>query len=120
MTARADGSSDPATAARKDVLRRRLTAARRALPPAVRTERARALGRAAVALAATTGGPVCAYLPMGTEPGSVDLLDALAALGHEVLLPVVPARVGPLDWAGYRGPEDLAPGPLGLREPAGP
>jgi 5-formyltetrahydrofolate cyclo-ligase len=104
----------------KDELRRRLLAARRALPPAVRAERARALTREAVRLAARTGGPVCAYLPVGGEPGSIELVDALVAAGHEVLLPVVPARPGPLDWARYRGPADLALGPLGLREPTGP
>ena len=42
---------------------------------------------------------------------------ALLAAGHEVLLPVVPAEPGPLDWARYDGP-DAWPGPLGLREPA--
>ncbi len=101
-------------------MRERVVAARRAMPAAVRADRARALAAAAVALAATTGGPVCAYLPVGSEPGSVGLVDALVAAGHEVLLPVVPARPGALDWARYRGPDDLAPGPLGLREPAGP
>jgi 5-formyltetrahydrofolate cyclo-ligase len=78
------------------------------------------LTRSALSLAATTGGPVCAYLPIGVEPGSVELLDALRAAGHEVLLPVVPAQPGPLDWAPYRDRHDLAPGPLGLREPAAP
>ena len=101
-------------------MRGRVVAARRALPAAVRAERAHALAAAAVALAATTGGPVCAYLPVGSEPGSVELVDALMAAGHEVLLPVVPARPGALDWARYRGPDGLAPGPLGLREPVGP
>ena len=98
----------------------RLLAARRALPAAVRAERAQAFTRSALTLAATTGGPVGAYLPIGVEPGSVELLDALRAAGHEVLLPVVPAAPGPLDWAPYRGRDDLARGPLGLREPVAP
>jgi 5-formyltetrahydrofolate cyclo-ligase len=97
----------------------RLTAARRAIPVEVREQRAAALTAAAVALAATTGGPVCAYLPIGSEPGSAELPEALRAAGHEVLLPVVPAEPGPLDWARYDGPGDLGPGPIGLREPIG-
>jgi 5-formyltetrahydrofolate cyclo-ligase len=99
--------------------RDRLTAARRALPAPLRAELAAALTDAAVRLAATTGGPVCAYLPIGSEPGSAELPEALRAAGHEVLLPVVPAELGPLDWARYDGPDDLGPGPIGLREPVG-
>jgi 5-formyltetrahydrofolate cyclo-ligase len=103
----------------KDRWRARLVAARRALPAEVRAERATALAAAAVRLAATTGGPVCAYLPIGSEPGSPELVEALHAAGHEVLLPVVPAELGPLDWARYDGPDDLGAGPIGLREPTG-
>ena len=55
--------------------------------------RARPAGRCA---------PTC---PIGTEPGSAELPEALRAAGHEVLLPVVPAEPGPLDWARYDGPE---------------
>ncbi len=80
---------------------------------------ARELAAAAVRLAATTGGPVCAYLPVGSEPGSAELPEALRAAGHEVLLPVVPAEPGALDWARYDGPEQLGAGPIGLREPTG-
>jgi 5-formyltetrahydrofolate cyclo-ligase len=86
----------------------------------VRTARAVALAEAAVGLAAATGGPVCAYLPVGLEPGSPELVDALHEAGHEVLLPVVPAAPGPLDWARYDGAATIAAGPLGLREPTGP
>jgi 5-formyltetrahydrofolate cyclo-ligase len=114
--------ADPADAGLGDAkveLRRRLLAARRAVPPAERAARAAALSAATVALAARTGGPVCAYLPVGSEPGSVAGLDALRAAGHDVLLPVVPAAPGPLDWARYDGPDALADGPLGLREPTG-
>ena len=63
---------------------------------------------------------MCTYLPIGTEPGSAELPEALRSAGHEVLLPVVPAQLGPLDWARYDGPDDLGPGPIGLREPTGP
>jgi 5-formyltetrahydrofolate cyclo-ligase len=86
----------------------------------VRAARATALAASAVRLAATTGGPVCAYVPVGSEPGSPELVAALHAAGNEVLLPVVPPVGGPLEWAAYTGPESLAAGPLGLREPTGP
>ena len=89
------------------------------MPPALRAELAAALDAAAVELAAATGGPVCAYLPIGSEPGSPQLPEALRVAGHEVLLPVVPPEPGPLDWARYGGPHDLGPGPIGLREPTG-
>lgn len=120
MTARADEPGQAALLAEKTRWRALLSAARRAVPPDVRAARAAALSTGAVALAATTGGPVCAYLPVGSEPGSPELVDALHAAGHEVLLPVVPARPGPLDWARYTGRESLGAGPLGLREPTGP
>jgi 5-formyltetrahydrofolate cyclo-ligase len=63
---------------------------------------------------------VCAYVPVGSEPGSPELVAALHEAGHEVLLPVVPPAPGPLDWAAYTGPTSLAAGALGLREPTGP
>jgi 5-formyltetrahydrofolate cyclo-ligase len=106
--------------AAKSQWRARLTAARLALPAEVRAARAAALAAAAVRLADATGGPVCAYLPVGSEPGSPELVAALSAAGHEVLLPVVPTEPGPLDWARYTGPDSLGTGPLGLREPTGP
>jgi len=86
----------------------------------VRATRAAALAAAAVRLAAATGGPVCAFVPVGSEPGSPELVAALHAAGHEVLLPVVPPGTGPLDWAAYTGPDSLGAGPLGLLEPTGP
>jgi 5-formyltetrahydrofolate cyclo-ligase len=106
--------------AAKDEWRARLVAARRALAPAERAARAAALASGAVRVAATTGTTVCAYLPVGAEPGTSSLVEALRAAGHEVLLPVVPPVVGPLDWARFEGTDALGPGPLGLREPVGP
>lgn len=64
---------------------------------------------------AAPGHVVAAYVPVGREPGSVDLLDALVARGVRVLLPVVVGRE--LDWAVYDG--DLRTGPWRLREPTG-
>jgi 5-formyltetrahydrofolate cyclo-ligase len=98
--------------------RARLRAARRELGPddlaaAADALRSHVLGRLAGA------GRVAAYVPVGREPGSVELLDALRDGGTEVLLPVlVPG--GGLDWAAFRGGGDLVAGALGTREPAGP
>lgn len=59
---------------------------------------------------------VCCYLPVGSEPGSVAMVDAIRA---RVLLPVV-TGAAPLDWAEYAGETSLVSGPYGLREPGGP
>lgn len=106
----------------KRAWRARVRAARKAQPAELRARRGAALATAVVELAASRAGgrPVCAYLPVGTEPPWASGLDALRAAGHEVLLPVVPKRPGPLDWARYDGPEALGAGPIGLREPTGP
>lgn len=72
-----------------------------------------------------SGGPssggssavVCAYVPVGSEPGSLALLDTLVDRGSTVLLPIV-VGAAPLDWAEYDG--TLVPGPHGLRQPGGP
>lgn len=121
MTARGDDGAAHANVA-KDEWRRRVRAARRALTPAVRSERAAALTTAALDVASGVTGPICAYLPVGTEPGSRGLVEALRAAGHEVLLPVVSDGRGPLEWARFDGDGDggLAPGPIGLLEPVGP
>lgn len=105
---------------RKQEWRRRILAARRALPHTVRAERAEALVAQVPELAANTSGPVCAYVPIGTEPGSIAWVDALRDAGHNVLLPIVTGKDTPLDWARYEGPESLRPGPLGLSEPTTP
>jgi 5-formyltetrahydrofolate cyclo-ligase len=98
-------------------LRRRVIAARRAVPMAVRAAEAAAL--AAIALPVDRPATVCGYWPVGAEPGSPELLDALVRRDCRVLLPLVTHR-GPLDWAAYTGASSLRAGPLGLREPIGP
>jgi len=117
----------------KPAWRSRLLVARAAVPPDVRVAEASALARWVGELS----GTVCAYVPIGSEPGSPAMLDALVAAGCRVLLPVVargpapldrapldraPLDWAPLDWAEYSGPAGLVPGGsgLGLLEPVGP
>ena len=61
---------------------------------------------------------VCAYVPIGTEPGSPQMLDRLVELGFRVLLPVTHADE-PLGWGDYRA-NTLVDAEFGLREPARP
>ncbi|MDQ4093469.1 MAG: 5-formyltetrahydrofolate cyclo-ligase [Actinomycetota bacterium] len=114
----------------KRELRRRLIAARQAVPAVVREAEAAALAAARLPLGVT--GTVCAYWPVGAEPGSPALLDGLVRRGCRVLLPVVSStRAGvaagsarsdpaPLDWAEYTGVGSLRVGPFGLYEPIRP
>ena len=106
----------------KASLRSELLAARRAVPEDVRRREAgQLLGHLAdvVGDAAT----VCAFVPMGTEPGSPEILDALSRLCPTVLLPV--ARAGPdgehlsLQWGRYV-PGRLTAGRFGTQEPPAP
>jgi 5-formyltetrahydrofolate cyclo-ligase len=72
------------------------------------------------AVSKVTVRTVCAYLPFGAEPGTAALVDALAAGGARVLLPVIVSRTDPLDWAEYTGEAGLVPSRFrGIREPGG-
>ncbi|MPY36104.1 5-formyltetrahydrofolate cyclo-ligase [Streptomyces adustus] len=67
-------------------------------------------------------GTVAAYVSVGSEPGTLALLDALRARGVRVLLPVL-LPDNDLDWGEYAGAESLARvrhgGRMELLEPAG-
>jgi 5-formyltetrahydrofolate cyclo-ligase len=97
--------------------RDRLTRARADQTPESHAREASAL---VSAVSKVTFGTVCAYLPFGTEPGTMALVDALAAGGARVLLPVIRPEPGPLDWAEYTGEADLVASRFrGIREPGG-
>lgn len=111
----------PVHAESKPELRKQLSAARRQVSPDTRHAEADALARLVITL---FGGVdvVCAYVPVGTEPGSVAMLDGLVAVGTDVLLPVtetIEHEAQPLKWASYR-PGGLEPASYGLLEPTGP
>lgn len=65
---------------------------------------------------------VAAYVSVGSEPGTLTLLDALHARGVRVLLPVL-LPDNDLDWGVYTGPDSLVEvrhgGRMALLEPAG-
>ncbi|MET8137745.1 5-formyltetrahydrofolate cyclo-ligase [Streptomyces sp. NPDC005251] len=67
-------------------------------------------------------GTVAAYVSVGSEPGTLALLDALRARGVRVLLPVLLAD-NDLDWGAYTGAGSLEPvrhgGKMALLEPLG-
>ena len=102
-------------------LRAELLAARACVAPEVHCAEAQAL--CAHLPAVVHGmGTVAAYVPIGSEPGSPGLLEALATCPR-MLLPI--ARTSddgaalPLRWGEYR-PGELLAAPFGLLEPAGP
>lgn len=72
---------------------------------------------------ASGGSTVCAYVPVGTEPGSIEMVDVLLRRFGRVLLPVASAGTDntplPLRWGEYR-PGTLQPGRWGLLEPPEP
>ncbi|MFB6519382.1 5-formyltetrahydrofolate cyclo-ligase [Streptomyces sp. NPDC056401] len=108
----------------KTDLRRELLAARRALSADTLRTTADALSRSALQLPELgSAHTVAAYVSIGSEPGTRELLDALRAAGTRVLLPVL-LPDNDLDWAAYEGPGSLTeaahPGKMRLLEPAGP
>jgi 5-formyltetrahydrofolate cyclo-ligase len=101
----------------KIALRDQLRTARHRISVAELGSRARDLAavvtiRPEVRRAAT----VAAYVSVGSEPGTGPMLDALAALGKRVILPVVLPDLD-LDWGTWRGSTALAPARRGLLEP---
>jgi 5-formyltetrahydrofolate cyclo-ligase len=106
----------------KAALRRQILRARRALPATQRAAEAQAL-REQVRALGLGGVTVCAYVPVGSEPGSIELLDDLHGSGVRVLLPVAGSDADgtpqPLRWGRYV-PGALRAARYGLQEPAPP
>jgi 5-formyltetrahydrofolate cyclo-ligase len=113
---------DAVTGPTKTELRAEILLARRTVAPQMHDAEAHALcGH----LPAFIGGgeTVCAYVPIGSEPGSDELIDSLLRRGVRVLLPVArddgAGLPVPLQWGEYR-PGGLVQARFGLREPAEP
>ncbi len=104
----------------KASLRRRLLAARAALPESARAEAGRLIRDHVLAMPEVgAAGSIAAYYSVGTEPGTNSLIFALWKRGSYVILPVL-LPDGDLDWASYEGPDSLAPGPHGMLQPTEP
>jgi 5-formyltetrahydrofolate cyclo-ligase len=106
----------------KSELRAAILAARRAVDPQVRDAESLALCAHLAALVGD-GDTACAYVPIGAEPGSLELIDSMLRCGVRVLLPVarhdgsgIPL---PLEWGEYR-PGGLVGARFGLLEPGEP
>jgi 5-formyltetrahydrofolate cyclo-ligase len=106
----------------KAEMRERLLTGRRGIADEVRAAEARLLSSALQA-AVSGGETVCAYVPVGAEPGSIDMLDMLLQRSVRVLLPVARTAADdtplPLRWGEYRRGA-LTRGRWGLLEPAEP
>lgn len=106
----------------KAALRERLATARREVGDEVRAAEARKLADH-LEHAVTSESTVCAYVPVGSEPGSIELLDVLLRRAGRVLLPVAltSADDAPLalQWGVYR-PGGLVTARWGLLEPPAP
>ncbi len=113
-----DRAAEGAHARTKDEWRRQILGTRAALDAKQREDEAAELVRHALSLV-SGGDTVCAYVPVGSEPGSIALLDVLRSAGATVLLPIA-REPGALNWANYTGAADLVRAPYGLREPGGP
>jgi 5-formyltetrahydrofolate cyclo-ligase len=108
------------TEAAKLALRDQLVTARGRLPLAEIAARAHAIADLlAAAPEVRRAATVAAYVSVGREPGTGVLLDALAAAGKRVVLPLLQPD-NDLDWAAYTGAEGLASAGRGLLEPVGP
>jgi 5-formyltetrahydrofolate cyclo-ligase len=101
-------SSDAGSTPTKSSLRASLLAARAARPALDLASARTALAALALARAGTLAC-VAAYVPLRTEPGSVELLDGLVAAGVRVLTPVLLADRD-LDWQSWPAaePDDIA------------
>ncbi|BBY41173.1 5-formyltetrahydrofolate cyclo-ligase [Mycobacterium mantenii] len=109
----------------KAALRDQLLAARRRVADDVRAAEARQVCEHLDALdgVVTSGTTVCAYVPVGTEPGSIEMLNTLLRRAGRVLLPVARTAADnaplPLSWGEYR-PGTLTTARWGLLEPPQP
>lgn len=103
--------------AAKGALRKRLLASRAALAPGDRLAAGQSLCALTLGLPEVAGArTVAAYVSVGREPATRELIEVLRARGVRVLLPVVlPDK--DLDWAEYSGPESLEAAGWGLLEP---
>ncbi|OSP44808.1 5-formyltetrahydrofolate cyclo-ligase [Streptomyces sp. 13-12-16] len=108
----------------KRAWRRELLSVRNGLTADDVRESAAALARQALGLPELAHArTVAAYVSVGSEPGTLALLDALRARGARVLLPAL-LPDNDLDWGAYEGEDSLTRmrhgAKMALLEPSGP
>lgn len=104
----------------KAALRRRVLAARAAMPIPEREAAGRLIRDHVLEMPeVATAGTIAVYYSVGTEPDTRRLVYALWKRGSYVILPLLRPD-GDLDWASFEGPESMEPGPRGLMQPAEP
>ncbi|CQD02556.1 5,10-methenyltetrahydrofolate synthetase [Mycobacterium europaeum] len=109
----------------KAALRAQLQAARRRVADDVRARDARMLCEhlESAEIPLSGGSTVCAYVPVGAEPGSIEMLDVLLRRSGRVLLPIARTTADdaplPLSWGEYRR-GTLTSARWGLLEPPEP
>lgn len=112
------GSADVPDSA-KAILRRTIRQSRLSIGPTALAIAAQTLSEHILAAAPIQAARhIAAYVPVGSEPGSIHVLDALLARGCQVLLPIV-ENDGALEWSLYQGSDSLQQ-VNGLQEPTGP
>lgn len=113
------GDAQGDVAGRKAELRACVLAARRALTAAQRVAAASSITAAVLTLPEVVSARiVAAYVSIGTEPSTTDLLDGLRSRNARVIVPVLRDDLD-LDWAIYETDARMSPGPRGLWTPDG-
>ena len=123
-------SADPVASPVQDEKRALRVAAKATRAGAAAADRAAAVGRAGGSPAAealrdrflaevplAAGQVVSGYWPMGDEMDPRPLMEALAARGHRLALPVLRGAGRPLDFRAWRPGDALVPAGFGTREP---
>ena len=101
----------------KSEVRAVVRASRRDRSPQAQAEVARRIADHALGLLRDRPARVSAYLSLPGEPGTDALVAGLHAGGDQVLVPRITGR--DLLWVALLPDSDLAPGPMGIREPTG-
>lgn len=103
----------------KSQLREELLARRRQMTPSERLAAADAIASHALSTPAIArAGRIAGYLSMPSEPGTMPLIEALAARGIEVIVPIALPDHS-LDWVAFDPTAELRTTGLGIPEPDG-
>ena len=102
----------------KSILRAAALAARDALTDEQRVAAAQAIAQLGLPVGLTPDSVVAGYSPIRSELDPTPLMQALAAQGARLALPVITARGQSLRFRVWHPGDRLLPGPLGILEPS--